>query len=294
METTEHANRSHHTEIKTWIVIAITAATMIMEIVAGYITGSMALLADGWHMGTHAAALGITAVAYISSRKNLNNPQYTFGTGKIRILGAYTSAVGLLLAALFMMIEAVERLISPVSIHYSQAIIIAVIGLAVNFICAMILKGDHHHDHNIRAAFLHVVADALTSVFAIIALIAGRYLGWNFLDALMGIVGGILIMRWGLGLMRQSGAILLDKNTEPELTERIREIIEKEHTSIKDLHLWSLSEKSLFAIISLQDDQGRSPNYFKNLLSDILSLDHVIVEVSRKSSYTNQIGKTEY
>jgi cation diffusion facilitator family transporter len=212
-------------ERRTWWVIGLTATMMTVEIAAGMIFGSMALLADGWHMGTHAAALGITVFAYVYARRHADNPRYSFGTGKVGALGGFASAVGLAVVALLVFGESVVRVASPVAIRFDEAIAVAVIGLVVNLASAFILRDHHehghgagehdehhhdHHDHNLRGAYLHVMADAMTSVLAIVALIAGRQLGWVWMDPAMGIVGSIVIARWSYGLLRDTSGVLLD------------------------------------------------------------------------------------
>lgn len=212
-------------ETRTKQVLVITALTMVAEIVAGSVFGSMALLADGWHMGTHAGAFAITIFAYHYSRKHSDNRDFTFGTGKVSVLGGFSSAIALAVIALFIGVESVERLIVPQEIRFNEAIAVAVLGLAVNLFCAYLLHGNHthehghghdhthHHDHNLRGAYLHVLADALTSVLAIFALSFGKLFGWQWLDPLMGIVGALVITRWSYGLLRDTSKILLDKKT---------------------------------------------------------------------------------
>lgn len=217
-------------ERRTWLVIAITASMMVIEIVAGNVFGSMALTADGWHMSTHAAAMLIAALAYRYARKHLGNPRFTFGTGKLGDLAAFASAIVLALIALLIGWESFLRFQAPVTIDFQEAIIVAVIGLLVNLVCAWLLKDDHHHahdhghshdrsatkDHNLRAAYLHVLADALTSVLAIAALALGSVYDWLWLDPAIGIVGAIVIARWSWGLIRDAGSVLLDYVPEGE------------------------------------------------------------------------------
>lgn len=210
-------------ERRTWFVIALTATMMVAEITAGTLFGSMALVADGWHMSTHAAAMLIAALAYLYARKNARNPRFTFGTGKFGDLAAFASAVVLALIAVLIGWESFVRLANPVPISFPQAIAVAVIGLAVNLVCAWLLRDDHSHhghhhddhhghghDNNLRAAYLHVLADALTSVLAIFALLAGSIYGWLWLDPAMGIVGALVIAKWSWGLIRDAGGVLLD------------------------------------------------------------------------------------
>ena len=219
------SDRQHVNERRTWWVIILTVSAMGLEIVSGLVFGSMSLLADGWHMASHASAMGITAMAYYLARKHKDNPEFTFGTGKIGDLAAYSSALMLLIIAAFMAYESVKRIFYPVDIHFAEAIGVAIFGLVVNLASAFILSegsghaGDHHehghhghhdHDHNLRAAYFHVLADALTSILAIAALGLGMVWGWSFLDPVMGIMGAVLISHWAVGLMRESGNVLLD------------------------------------------------------------------------------------
>jgi cation diffusion facilitator family transporter len=220
-------------EKRTKQVFALTAITMIAEIIAGMVFGSMALLADGWHMGTHAAAFIISIFAYRYTRKHSQDKRFTFGTGKVSVLGGFASAVALAVVALVMAIESIQRFINPLVIQFNEAIIIAVFGLIINIVCAVLLYGghdhdfehdhshQHHHDHNLRAAYLHVLADALTSILAIIALTFGKYFGWSWLDSLMGIVGAFMITRWSYGLLKDTSSILLDRNIALETTKDI-------------------------------------------------------------------------
>lgn len=250
------SDRQHHNEKRVWLVIAITAVTMIVEIVAGLAFGSMSLLADGWHMASHVSAMGITAFAYHFSRKHLTNSRFTFGTGKVGDLAGYSSALLLSFIAFFMVYESVKRLLSPVEIAFNEAIAVACIGLMVNLISAWTLKGhdhehdaesdsgdkchEHDHDHNLRAAYLHVLADALTSILAIMALLIGRFWGLIFLDPLMGIVGACVISCWAYGLMRDTASVLLDVNHNTTLNNRIRDAVGENDSKISDLHVWRL------------------------------------------------------
>jgi cation diffusion facilitator family transporter len=227
-------------ERRTWSVVALTGVMMVAEIVAGSIFGSMALVADGWHMFTHAEALTISALAYRFASRHANDPRFSFGTGKFGELAAFTSAIVLALVALLIAYESATRLLSPVAIHFTEASVVAFIGLAVNLASAWLLfdeehhhhhedddhhAHDHHHGHdtNIRAAYMHVLADMLTSVLAIVALLAGRFLGWVWLDPVMGILGALLIARWSWGLLRSAGAVLLDVVPNPRLAAALRE-----------------------------------------------------------------------
>lgn len=284
----------------TLVVIAITITMMVVEITSGFIFGSMALLADGWHMATHTIALGITLFAYSFSRKNIDNPRYSFGTGKVGVLGGFASAVSLAVVALFMIIESVERLFSPEDIHFNEAILVAVIGLVVNLVSAILLQGSgghhhhHHHghehshdhshghvDHNLKAAYMHVVADALTSFFAIIALLTGKFWGLNWLDPVMGIVGALVIVRWAYGLVKDTAGTLLDSGVEPALMERVKGIVEADRDNrVTDLHLWKLGGSQVSAIISLVTHYPQPPFYYKELLEGVEELEHITVEVN--------------
>lgn len=295
-------------ERRTWIVIAITATMMVVEIAAGSLYGSMALTADGWHMSTHAAAMLIAALAYRIARKNARNPRFTFGTGKLGDLAGFASAVVLALIALLIGWESLMRFYSPIAIDFAQAIAVAVIGLGVNLLCAWLLRDDHAHGHghhhahnhghghghghdehhgsqhagdnNLRAAYLHVLADALTSVLAIVALVLGRLYGLNWMDPAMGIVGGIVIARWSWGLIRDAGGVLLDYvPADEDLPAEIRDAIEVEGDAIIDLHVWRLGPGHHGAIVSLRTPNPRPVEFYKAKLADIHDLSHVTVEV---------------
>lgn len=286
-------------ERRTWLVIAITASMMVIEIVAGNVFGSMALTADGWHMSTHAAAMLIAALAYLYARKHVNNPRFSFGTGKLGDLAAFASAIVLALIALLIGWESFLRFQAPVVIDFPEAIIVAVIGLLVNLVCAWLLKDDHHHAHdyghshghdaakdqNLRAAYLHVLADALTSVLAIAALILGSVYGWLWLDPTIGIVGAIVIARWSWGLIRDAGSVLLDYVPEGEdLPEEIEQIICREGAQIVDLHVWQLGPGHHGAIISIVTDKPQAPSYYRSKLAVIHDLSHVTVEVESRAA----------
>jgi cation diffusion facilitator family transporter len=269
---------------------------MVIEISAGYLYGSMALLADGWHMGTHAAALGITLLAYYYARRHSDNPDYSFGTGKVGVLGGFASAVVLAVIALLMGFESTKRLINPLPIHFNEAIIVAVMGLIVNIISAILLKEDHHHghehatnqvnhDHNLKAAYLHVMADALTSVLAIIALGAGKVFGWVWMDPIMGIVGALIITKWSYGLLVDTGRVLLDRNVNQEAISEIKAIIESDSDNrVSDIHVWRVGPYYLSAIISIVTHFPNSPEYYKNLLSGFDEISHMTVEVNKCES----------
>ena len=268
-------------ERNTKIVMILTVVTMVIEIIAGWLSGSMALLADGWHMATHVAAFGITLFAYQYARKNVNNPQYTFGTGKVGVLGGFTSAVILAMVALIMVIESLMRLFRPDVIHFNEAIAVAIIGLGVNLISALVLEDDHDHDHNIQAAYIHVLADALTSILAIIALCGGKFFGWIWLDAVMGIVGAMVIAKWAYNLLQDTSAVLLDGAVDKEIRSSVLTVIESDADNrVADLHLWHLSQNHLAAMISLVTHYPQEPEYYRHLLQKIPSIAHVIVEVN--------------
>ncbi len=267
----------------------LTAITMIGEIIAGIVFGSMALLADGWHMGTHSAAFLITIFAYRYSKKHAENSQFTYGTGKVSVLGGFASAVALAVVALVMAVESILRLFNPLVIHFNEAIAVAALGLLVNIFCAYLLQGhhdvehshDHHHDHNLRGAYLHVIADALTSVLAIVALFFGKYYGWNWLDPIIGIVGAILIARWSYGLLTDTSTILLDKNINSEITHAVKGSIEADSDNrVSDIHIWKVGPIDYSATISIVTHFPRKTDHYKNLLSDYKELSHVTIEVN--------------
>lgn len=290
-------------ERRSLLVVALTGAMMIAEIVAGVLTGSMALLADGWHMGSHLAALGLAAFAYRFARSHAENRSYTFGTGKVGPLAGFASAIALALIAIGMAYESTVRLVNPVEIAFSTALIVAVIGLAVNLASALLLGGhnhgqghghkhdhhdghDHHHhhahhrDHNLRAAYVHVLADALTSVLAILALTGGALLGLAWLDPVMGIVGAAVILWWSWGLIRNSSSVLLDREADPATAETVRSLIESDADNrVADLHLWQVGTGHLALIVSVVTHQPRPPSHYRALLASVDNLSHVTVEV---------------
>jgi len=290
----------HHdaNERRTWWVILLTVTTMGLEIVSGLLFGSMALLADGWHMASHASAMGITALAYYLARKHMDNPRFTFGTGKIGDLAGYSSALLLLVVAVLMAYESIVRLVNPVAIHFKEAMVVAAVGLIVNLISALILKEHHdhtasdhhasdHHDHNLRAAYIHVLADATTSILAIAALGFGMLLGWSFLDPVMGIAGALLISHWAYGLLREAGGVLLDRTPNESLLQSISEAIEPlDGVRIVDLHVWRLGPGHHGAIISLATSRGESPDFFKERLCRLKGLSHVTIEVNASNEHS--------
>jgi cation diffusion facilitator family transporter len=282
-----------HNERRTWLVVALTAVMMVGEIVAGWLSGSMALLADGWHMATHAAALGIAGLAYLFARQHARNAHFTFGTGKFGDLAAFASALILMMIALQVAYESVVRLFHPVPIAYAEAISVAVLGLAVNLVSAWLLGDahDHHHDHghdhthghhhdnNLRAAYIHVLADAATSILAIAALLVAAYSGWVWADPLVGIIGSLVIASWAYGLIRASGAVLLDVNADKNLERVIRDRLETKGDCVTDLHLWQVGPGHRAAVISVVSDNPLPPKTYKRRLGGLRGLSHVTIEV---------------
>ena len=283
-----------------WAAV-LTAVMMVVEIVGGYAYNSMALLADGWHMSSHTLALGLSVVAYVTARRFARDTRFTFGTWKIEVLGGYTSAILLVLVAGLMFYQSIERLIAPTAIHYDQAIGIGLLGLLVNLACAWLLRGGHDHGHhghghghdhkghghhddlNLRSAYMHVVADAATSVLAIIALLGGKLWGASWLDPVMGIVGAGLVSVWAYGLMRDSGRVLLDAEMDTPVVAEIKEVIDASPISAKicDLHVWRIGRGKYACIISLVTAQDVEPDYFKKQLRIHEELVHISVEVNR-------------
>jgi cation diffusion facilitator family transporter len=281
-------------EKRTHKVILLTVIMMVVEIVAGTMFHSMALLADGWHMSTHVAAFVLTALAYYFGRRHAKDVQFTFGTGKVGVLGSFTSAIVLSGVALLMAVESVQRLFTPVAIHFREAIIIAAVGLVVNVVCALILKDNQHHHHpghnhahdghhdlNLRAAYLHVLADAFTSVTAIAALSAGYFFGWVWLDPVMGFVGTIVIISWAYTLLRDTSSILLDRiPSTTDLPVVIHEGIENDGDSvISDLHIWQVGVNKFAAIVSIVAHQPKDPDEYRQALKIHEELVHVTIEV---------------
>ena len=280
---------------RTLWVVALTLVMMIGEIAAGYLTGSMALLADGFHMATHAGALGIAAAAYGFARRNANNRRYSFGTGKVGDLAGFASAMVLGLVSLGIAGESIFRLFEPTTVAFGEATVIAIVGLGVNVLSAFLLMGHHGHDHghqhdqghdhhhphdnNLRSAYVHVLADALTSVLAIAALLAGRYLGWVWLDPAMGIVGSIVIAKWAYNLMRDSAAVLLDTTDEPVAAE-IRELLEtSDDVRISDLHVWQVGPQARAAIVSVVAAAGVTAEAIRERLAPVHELSHLTIEL---------------
>jgi cation diffusion facilitator family transporter len=296
-----HSHQFNHVDAKaernTRRVVYITAAMMVVEIAGGYMLNSMALLADGWHMSSHALAMGLSVMAYALARRYATDGRFAFGTWKIEILGGFSSALLLAVVAALMMIQSLQRLFVPATIHYDQAIPIAVLGLGVNLLCAWLLKGEHGHDHghghhhehghghhdvNLRAAYLHVIADAATSVLAIVALIGGKLYGAAWLDPVMGIVGSILVARWAFGLLRESGRILLDAEMDQPVVEEIRDVV-KAHfakAAISDLHVWRVGRDSYACILGLVTTTAISADDVRRQLAIHEELVHVTVEIA--------------
>lgn len=287
----------------TRLVMWITATMMVVEIVAGWWYNSMALLADGWHMSSHAFAIGMSAFAYAAARKYANDARFAFGTWKIEILGGFASAIFLLGVALMMVVASIERIVSPQPIHYQEAIVVAILGLAVNIVCALILGKAHHHDHgsdhhhhehghhhhdlNLKSAYLHVIADAATSVLAIIALVGGWLYGWAWLDPVMGIVGAMLVASWAKGLLIDTGKVLLDREMDHPVVEEIREVIEpvanSGETRITDLHVWRVGRGAYACEVSLlTKDATLTPASVREQLSIHEEIVHVTVEINRQ------------
>ena len=298
--TTAAEQRAEH---RTRWVVYLTLATMVVELAAGWLTGSMALLADGWHMGSHAAALGLSVFAYGFARRHARDARFSFGTGKVSPLAGYTSALLLGAGALWLLATSVERLLNPIQIHYGEAIVVAVLGLAVNMLSAWLLGADHehgadhthahghhahahdHHAHrdlNLRAAYLHVIADALTSLLAILALTVGLLAGWGFLDPLMGIAGSLLIGRWAWSLARDSALTLVDAEDHGGTAAAIQRRIEaQDDVEISDLHVWRIGAASRAAVLSVVTHTPQPVACYKALLADIPGLDHLTVEVQQ-------------
>jgi cation diffusion facilitator family transporter len=290
---------------KTAIVVVITLITMIVEIVAGWLFGSMALLADGWHMGTHAAALTISVAAYAIARRHASDHRYAFGTWKVEVLGAYTSAIVLGIVGLCMVWASVQRLLHPVHIQYGHALAVAVVGLVVNAVCALVLQGgghshhghSHGHEHahesehahdehghgdlNLRSAYLHVLADALTSVLAIGALLGARYANAVWLDPAMGLLGAALVTRWSVLLLRDTSAVLLDREMNTPVADEVRHALEDADTRISDMHLWRVAEDRYACIVTLVAAQPQSVDEYKARLKPVHELAHVTVEILR-------------
>ncbi|MCP1464537.1 CDF family Co(II)/Ni(II) efflux transporter DmeF [Pseudomonas sp. S3E17] len=270
-----------------WVVM-LTVVMMVAEIAAGYLTGSMALLADGFHMATHAGALGIAAAAYAYAKRHAHSPRYSFGTGKVGDLGGFASALILALVALGIGVESVVRLLEPAEVQFGTATLIAIVGLVVNIVSALLLghghshdqDHEHHHgsDNNLKSAYVHVLADALTSVLAIAALLAGRYLGWVWLDPVMGIVGAIVIARWAWSLMGVTAGVLLDQ-TDEHVAAEIRALVEQPGDArITDLHVWRVGPDAHAAIVSVLGQATTDADTLRERLKSVHEVSHLTIE----------------
>jgi len=286
-------DRERPGEKRTLVVVLITALMMVVEIAAGLAYGSMALLADGLHMASHAAALGIAFLAYVVARRLATDQRFSFGTGKLNSLAGFASAVLLLGFAVIMVTESTSRFISPVDISYNQALVVAVVGLIVNGVSAWIFAATphdhhdhhghghaHHHDHNLRAAYLHVLADALTSLLAIVALLAAKFYGANWLDPLMGFVGAALVSRWSYGLIKQSARVLLDRQVDEKTVAAVKQSLESQSGDrVTDLHCWSIGPGIYAAAIAIVSNSPESPEHYRSRIPAELGIVHMTIEV---------------
>lgn len=307
-------------EKNTLRVAVLTAAMMVFEIAGGWYYNSMALLADGWHMSSHAVAMGLSVLAYVAARKYAHDPRFSFGTWKIEVLGGYTSAIFLVMVAGLMCYQSVERLIAPSPIHYDQAIAIAVVGLLVNLASVWLLKGGHHHSHdhghehhrrhhshhghhgdhghhghhdlNLRSAYLHVLADAATSVLAIVALFGGKLWGLGWLDPVMGLLGAVMIIIWAYGLLRDTSRVLLDAEMNAPVVGEIREVIAASpvKAQISDLHVWRVGKDKYACILGLATVDDVTPEYFKKQLSIHEELSHISIEINHVRELNSKSG----
>ena len=285
-------------------VMWITAVAMVVEIVAGWWFNSMALLADGWHMSSHTVAIGVSAFAYAAARRYARDPRFAFGTWKIEVLGGFASAIFLLGVAVVMVVASMERMFSPQPIQYQEAIAVAVLGLIVNVVCAMILGKAHHHGHghedhhdhggghaheastdlNLKSAYLHVIADATTSVLAIVALVGGWVYGWSWLDPVMGIVGAVLVAYWAKGLIAETSRVLLDREMDHPVVDEIRDAIEGGSTAyvtrLTDLHVWRVGKQAFSCALSVvTDDNDLSPRQLRERLALHEEIVHATIEI---------------
>lgn len=281
---------------RTWIVIAVTASMMVAEIAGGTWFGSMALLADGWHMATHAGALSISALAYAYAVRHAGDRRFAFGTGKVGDLAGFASAVVLAVVALWIGTESTLRLLHPVAIAFDQALLVAVVGLLVNVLCAWVLGDGHshddgdddhaddhesiHRDHNLRSAYLHVLADTLTSIAAILGLLAGRFAGWSWFDPLVGVLGAAMILVWSVGLLRDTGAVLLDMVPRGDLEAAVRERLERDGDTIGDLHLWRVGPGHTALLVEVVTAIPRPAAEYRRRLDGLRHLAHVTIEVT--------------
>ncbi len=289
----DFSSDTQHQAKRVTYVFWLTTLMMVVEIVAGTWLGSMALLADGWHMGTHSAAFALTLFAYHYAKKHAKNPKYSFGVGKVSFLGGFASAIALGVVALIMIVESILRLIEPQNIQFNEAIAVAVVGLTVNIISAFLLRHDHHHhhhghdhdhhhaDHNLKAAYLHVLADALTSVLAIIALFAGKWFGWIWMDAVMGIVGAMVILKWAFGLIQETSGPLLDENHSDKELEKINSVLQNNfELQITDLHLWKISPMHRAGIVSIATSEPKPITEYKSCLQENgVEISHLSMEI---------------
>ena len=287
---------THHrrNERRTRIVIALCGAMMVAEIGGGILFRSMALVADGLHMSTHAAALLIAATAYAFARRRANDGRFTFGTGKFGDLAGFTSAIVLAMIALLIAWESVGRFINPLPIAFNEAIPIAALGLGVNLLSAWLLRDEHDHDHqkyghehqhsrdlNLRAAYVHVLADAAVSILAVVGLVIAREVGWLWIDAVMGIIGAAVISNWALGLIRDAGSVLLDIRPDAELVRSVRECLERGSDRVADLHLWRVGPGHNAVVATIVSHEPQAPNFYKGRLANFPGLSHVTIEVER-------------
>jgi len=291
-------------ERSTRLVMSITVVMMAVEIAAGWWYNSMALLADGWHMSSHAVAIGLSALAYATARRYAKDPRFAFGTWKIEILAGFSSAIFLLGVAVMMLVGSVQRILSPQPIQYQEAIVIAILGLVVNLVCALILGQAHHHDHghshghdhgrhhehhhdlNLKSAYLHVIADAATSVLAIVALFGGWIYGWSWLDPLMGVIGALLVAIWAKGLIADTSKVLLDREMDHPVVDEIREVVEAgddaQLTRITDLHVWRVGKKVYSCAMTLvTQDAALTPDVVRERLSVHEEIVHSTIEIHR-------------
>lgn len=291
----EFARINRRGETRTKWVLLLTLTTMLVEIAAGMQFHSMALLADGWHMATHVMAFMIAIFAYRYTRIHEQDQTFAFSPAKVGILGGFASSIALAMVALMMVAQSAERLLFPQTISFDEATIVAVAGLVINLLSALLLRDHHdhghhhhhhddehhHHDHNLRAAYLHVMADALTSVLAIVALLAGKYYGWDWLDAVMGFVGAVVILVWAWGLIKETSPVLLDQSVGDDFQRIIQAAIEADdEAKVVDLHVWRLTASHCAAIISLVSQTPKSPSYYKGLLANLIDIDHVTIEIN--------------
>ncbi|MEW5737813.1 MAG: CDF family Co(II)/Ni(II) efflux transporter DmeF [Myxococcota bacterium] len=293
-----HAPPKHEaSERRTRWVVYLTFAMMVAELAFGYWTRSLALTADGWHMGTHVGALGISALAYWYARTRAGQTQFAFGTGKVYALAGYTSAGLMLFVAVEMIFQAVNRFLAPETVRFAEAFPVALIGLVVNLVSAKLLDDGHghdhphdhdhahEHDHNLRAAYLHVVADALTSVLAIAALLAGKFLGWGWVDPVVALVGAVVILRWGVGLVGQCARQLIDLDPSTKLREKVLVALESlGDTKVEDLHLWRVGPKQVVCVVSVSSTQPHTLAQYKEAALAVADIDHLTVEICRRTA----------